>query len=81
MELGCGNSQLCEELYRDGITDVTCIDLSAVAVEKMKHRLLAKGYNGEIFARTTVLQLFLGGNGTLMQTIKSNEKWLSTTEQ
>ncbi|CAM8981304.1 unnamed protein product [Rhodiola kirilowii] len=45
LELGCGNSQLCEELYRDGITDVTCIDLSAVAVEKMKHRLSAKGYN------------------------------------
>uniref|UniRef100_A0A7N0T116 EEF1A lysine methyltransferase 4 n=1 Tax=Kalanchoe fedtschenkoi TaxID=63787 RepID=A0A7N0T116_KALFE len=45
LELGCGNSQLCEELYRDGITEVTCIDLSAVAVEKMKQRLAAKGYN------------------------------------
>nr|GLL28483.1 methyltransferase-like protein 13 [Ipomoea trifida] len=44
LELGCGNSQLCEELYRDGINDLTCIDLSPIAVEKMKNRLLSKGY-------------------------------------
>ncbi|PPR87703.1 hypothetical protein GOBAR_AA32992 [Gossypium barbadense] len=44
LELGCGNSQLCEELYKDGITDITCIDLSSVAVERMKERLLSKGY-------------------------------------
>lgn len=46
LELGCGNSQLCEEMYRDGITEVTCIDLSAVAVEKMQKRLEAMGYKG-----------------------------------
>ncbi|CAK9142608.1 unnamed protein product [Ilex paraguariensis] len=44
LELGCGNSQLCDNLYEDGITGLTCIDLSAVAVEKMKKRLLSKGY-------------------------------------
>ncbi|KAF8112297.1 hypothetical protein N665_0065s0074 [Sinapis alba] len=44
LELGCGNSQLCEELYKDGILDITCIDLSSVAVEKMQTRLLSKGY-------------------------------------
>lgn len=44
LELGCGNSQLCEELYRDGITKLTCIDLSPIAVEKMKQRLINKGY-------------------------------------
>ncbi|XAR72844.1 Endothelin-converting enzyme 1 [Bertholletia excelsa] len=44
LELGCGNSQLCEELYKEGINDITCIDLSAVAVEKTQKRLLAKGY-------------------------------------
>nr|GMD07116.1 methyltransferase-like protein 13 [Ipomoea batatas] len=44
LELGCGNSQLCEELYRDGINELTCIDLSPIAVEKMKNRLLSKGY-------------------------------------
>ncbi|KAK6241221.1 hypothetical protein QUC31_015108 [Theobroma cacao] len=47
LELGCGNSQLCEELYKDGITEITCIDLSSVAVERMKERLLSKG-NKEI---------------------------------
>ncbi|KAG8368282.1 hypothetical protein BUALT_Bualt15G0029000 [Buddleja alternifolia] len=44
LEIGCGNSQLCEELYGDGITELTCIDLSPVAVEKMKERLSSKGY-------------------------------------
>lgn len=46
LELGCGNSQLCEELYKDGVTKMTCIDISAVAVEKMQQRLLSKGYAG-----------------------------------
>lgn len=46
LELGCGNSQLCEELYRDGITELTCIDLSPIAVDKMKQRLVNKGYKG-----------------------------------
>ncbi|KAK0583523.1 hypothetical protein LWI29_037810 [Acer saccharum] len=44
LELGCGNSQLSEELYKDGITEITCTDLSAVAVEKMRERLSYKGY-------------------------------------
>ncbi|XP_010243291.1 PREDICTED: endothelin-converting enzyme 2 isoform X1 [Nelumbo nucifera] len=44
LEIGCGNSHLSEELYKDGITEITCIDLSAVAVEKMQKRLLSKGY-------------------------------------
>ncbi|KAL8060487.1 hypothetical protein ABFX02_02G027400 [Erythranthe guttata] len=46
LEVGCGNSQLCEELHRDGIAELTCIDLSSVAVDKMKKRLLSKGYKG-----------------------------------
>ncbi|KAL8518460.1 hypothetical protein ACS0TY_009728 [Phlomoides rotata] len=45
LEVGCGNSQVCEELYRDEITDLTCIDLSSIA-EKMKLRLLSKSYKG-----------------------------------
>lgn len=44
LEVGCGNSQLCQELYKDGITQLTCIDISSVAVEKMKERLLSEGY-------------------------------------
>ncbi|KAL3617137.1 hypothetical protein CASFOL_039531 [Castilleja foliolosa] len=43
LEIGCGNSQLCEELYKDGITELTCIDLSSVAVEKMKQILASNG--------------------------------------
>ncbi|KAL3656010.1 hypothetical protein CASFOL_000406 [Castilleja foliolosa] len=43
LEVGCGNSQLCEELYKDGITELTCIDLSSVVVEKMKQRLASNG--------------------------------------
>lgn len=46
LELGCGNSQLCEELYKDGVTEITCIDLSAVAVENMQKKLLSKGLTG-----------------------------------
>lgn len=44
LELGCGNSQLCEGLYGDGIKELTCIDLSAVAVKMTKERLQSKGY-------------------------------------
>ncbi|KAL3639589.1 hypothetical protein CASFOL_017496 [Castilleja foliolosa] len=36
LEVGCGNSQLCEELYKDGITELTCIDLSSVAVDQAR---------------------------------------------
>lgn len=46
--MGSGNSKLSEELYNDGITDITCIDLSAVAVEKMQRRLHLKGMKGEL---------------------------------
>ncbi|KAA8538300.1 hypothetical protein F0562_027877 [Nyssa sinensis] len=42
LEFGCENSQMCEELHKDGITEITCIDLSAVAVEKMLERLLSR---------------------------------------
>ncbi|KAF3435629.1 hypothetical protein FNV43_RR22720 [Rhamnella rubrinervis] len=43
LELGCGNSQLSEDLFEDGITKITCTDLSAVAVQNMQKRLLSKG--------------------------------------
>lgn len=44
LELGCGNSQLSDQMYSDGITKMTCIDLSSVAVQKMQERLTSKGY-------------------------------------
>lgn len=49
LEIGCGNSRLSEELYKDGVTDITCIDISTVAVEKMQNRLLGMGYKGLCF--------------------------------
>ncbi|KAJ4962482.1 hypothetical protein NE237_022421 [Protea cynaroides] len=57
LELGCGNSQLCEELHNDGITEITCIDLSAVAVEKMQKRLRAKGYKDVKVLEADMLEL------------------------
>ncbi|KAF8410622.1 hypothetical protein HHK36_003154 [Tetracentron sinense] len=60
LELGCGNSQLCEELYKDGITEITCIDLSAVAVEKMQKRLLASGYKDIKVLEVDMLDLPFG---------------------
>lgn len=49
LELGCGNSQLSEELYKDGVREITCIDLSAVAVENMQKKLQSKGFKGLLF--------------------------------
>lgn len=46
LELGCGSSQMCDGLYEDGITQITCIDISPVAVEKMQKRLTVKGFHG-----------------------------------
>ncbi|KAL6963907.1 hypothetical protein U1Q18_034914 [Sarracenia purpurea var. burkii] len=57
LELGCGNSQLCEEMYKDGITEITCIDLSAVAVEKMQKRVLSRGYKEIKVLEADVLDL------------------------
>ncbi|KAL5715104.1 hypothetical protein ACHQM5_016980 [Ranunculus cassubicifolius] len=57
VELGCGNSKLGEELYKDGITDITCIDLSPVAVQKMQKRLLDKGYKDIKVLVANMLQL------------------------
>ncbi|CAN0899218.1 EEF1A lysine methyltransferase 4 [Linum grandiflorum] len=60
LELGCGNSQLSDEMYRDGITDLTCIDLSAVAVDNMQRRLLSKGYKEIKVVQADMLDLPFG---------------------
>ncbi|XP_057851602.1 uncharacterized protein LOC131061789 [Cryptomeria japonica] len=57
LELGCGSSQMCEGLYWDGITQITCIDISSVAVEKMQKRLTAKGLHGVQILVTDMLSL------------------------
>ncbi|GAA0141208.1 methyltransferase [Lithospermum erythrorhizon] len=63
LELGCGNSQLCENLYGDGITQLTCIDLSPVAVENMRNRLMSKGYHEIKVEEADMLDLPFG-NGS-----------------
>ncbi|KAG6469027.1 hypothetical protein ZIOFF_073724 [Zingiber officinale] len=42
----CGNSLLCEELHKDDIADMTCVDISPVAVERMRSRFRDKGHEG-----------------------------------
>ncbi|KAL3635353.1 hypothetical protein CASFOL_019900 [Castilleja foliolosa] len=53
LEVGCGNSQLCEELYKDEITELTCIDLSSVAVDQARaatrHGKISSYYYLELF--------------------------------
>ncbi|XP_072990887.1 uncharacterized protein [Typha latifolia] len=57
LEVGCGNSRLCEELYREGVTDITCSDLSAVAVERMRKRLAEQGISGIKVVEADMLDL------------------------
>jgi SAM-dependent methyltransferase len=48
LEVGCGNSRLGEELLREGVAGgITCVDLSPVAVQRMRDRLAAQGTKGE----------------------------------
>ncbi|KAM7474963.1 hypothetical protein LguiB_022206 [Lonicera macranthoides] len=61
LELGCGNSQLCQDLYKDGVTQLTCIDISSVAVEKMRERLLSKGYKDIKVLEADMLDLPFSG--------------------
>ncbi|KAJ1410419.1 S-adenosyl-L-methionine-dependent methyltransferase [Sesbania bispinosa] len=57
LELGCGNSQLSEELHKDGTTNITCIDLSPVAVENMQKRLLSRGFRDIKVLQADMLEL------------------------
>ncbi|KAL9238821.1 hypothetical protein vseg_013194 [Gypsophila vaccaria] len=44
LEVGCGNSHLSDEMHQDGITNITCTDLSPVAVTNLLARLSSKGF-------------------------------------
>ncbi|KAI4978590.1 hypothetical protein ZWY2020_015343 [Hordeum vulgare] len=47
LEVGCGNSRIGEELLREGVAGgITCIDLSPVAVHRMRDRLAEQGTSG-----------------------------------
>jgi hypothetical protein len=39
---------MCEGLYMDGTTNITCIDLSHVAVHNMQNRLLSQKFKGSL---------------------------------
>uniref|UniRef100_A0A0D9XT75 Uncharacterized protein n=1 Tax=Leersia perrieri TaxID=77586 RepID=A0A0D9XT75_9ORYZ len=50
LEVGCGNSRLGEELLREGVAGgITCVDLSPVAVQRMRDRLAEQGTEGRVF--------------------------------
>ncbi|KEH30388.1 putative endothelin-converting enzyme 1 [Medicago truncatula] len=57
LELGCGNSQMCDGLYNDGTTNITCIDLSHVAVHNMQNRLLSQGFKDIKVMQADMLEL------------------------
>jgi SAM-dependent methyltransferase len=48
LDVGCGNSRLGEALLREGVAGgITCIDLSPVAVQRMRDRLVEQGTSGK----------------------------------
>ncbi|KAL6848847.1 hypothetical protein ACP4OV_021430 [Aristida adscensionis] len=58
LEVGCGNSRLGEELLREGVASgVTCVDLSPVAVQRMRDRLARQGTKGVEVVVADVLDL------------------------
>ncbi|CAL9174926.1 unnamed protein product [Musa hybrid cultivar] len=61
LEIGCGNSRLCEELRRDGVADITCVDISPVAVERMQNRLRDIGLEGIKVVQADMLDMPFGG--------------------
>ncbi|KAG6511365.1 hypothetical protein ZIOFF_029428 [Zingiber officinale] len=58
--IGCGYSRLCEELRKDGVADMTCVDISPVAVERMRSRFRDKGLEGIKVVRADMLGLPFG---------------------
>ncbi|URD71819.1 ubiE/COQ5 methyltransferase family [Musa troglodytarum] len=61
LEIGCGNSRLCEELRRDGVADITCVDISPVAVVRLQHRLRDMGLEGIKVVQADMLDMPFGG--------------------
>ena len=64
LEVGCGNSRLGEELLREGVAGgVTCIDLSPVAVQRMRDRLAEQGTSGKFTCSIDLPFLTIATNG------------------
>lgn len=45
---GCGNSSLCEDLYKAQVRDIHAMDYSGVVVEQMQQRATRLGMEGSI---------------------------------
>ncbi|XP_062183460.1 uncharacterized protein LOC133887497 isoform X3 [Phragmites australis] len=67
LEVGCGNSRLGEELLREGVAGgITCVDLSPIAVQRMRDRLAAQGTDGVEVVAADMLDLpFVIEKGTM----------------
>lgn len=57
LELGCGNSRLSMDMFHDGITQITCSDLSPIAVQQMQKRLEEENCTGVTVAVADMLNL------------------------
>lgn len=57
LELGCGNSRVSMDMFHDGITQITCSDLSPIAVQKMQRRLEVENCTGVKVAVADMLDL------------------------
>lgn len=39
LELGCGSGLLCEELLKNDVKDITCVDISLTAIQRAENRI------------------------------------------
>ncbi|XP_062183459.1 uncharacterized protein LOC133887497 isoform X2 [Phragmites australis] len=78
LEVGCGNSRLGEELLREGVAGgITCVDLSPIAVQRMRDRLAAQGTDGVEVVAADMLDLpFVIEKGTMdVLFVDSGDPW------
>uniref|UniRef100_A0A803KPI6 Methyltransferase domain-containing protein n=1 Tax=Chenopodium quinoa TaxID=63459 RepID=A0A803KPI6_CHEQI len=74
LELGYGNSQLSDEMYKNGIKNITCTDLSPITVEKVQKRLLLKEFK-EIKAMVADMLDLPFADGSFMLLLRK-EQWM-----
>eukprot|EP00897_Mesotaenium_endlicherianum_P002568 jgi/Mesen1/2339/ME000155S01419 len=55
--VGCGNSRLSEELYRDGMRNIVSTDLSEVVIERMREGATSRGCAGITWQVADMLNL------------------------
>ncbi|CAM6095579.1 unnamed protein product [Calypogeia fissa] len=57
LEVGCGNSQMGEEIYKDGFTQMTRTDLSPVVIDLVQKRSAGQGCEGIQYKVADMLDL------------------------